>query len=405
VRRLAHVPVATALICAVLSACLAGAAVAATSPPPQGGKSCGAERLRVSSGCVSYTAARDHIVAMVRSAVPELGLRATLLRIHKGRESVVNTAVGNSMKGEPASPRMYWRIGAIAIPYLINLLLELEDEGKLSLDDKLSEYRPELPAADRITLRMLASSTSGYPDFIQGNPPFQALLFENPFRQFSPDELIQWAFTLPNVCAPGSCFHYAHTNFAILSQVVSQVGGNSVEALVKERIFGPLRLRRTQISRYPAFPGIALHSYTGERGVYEDATFWSPSWSIGEGTVMTATMGDAVRGFREMASGALISKRANRERTAPITAGMPPFTPKLHYALGVLVANGWQLQNPFINGYTGIAAHLPAKDLSLAIVTTQLPANSANGVSYATILFSRLTKYLSPANAVVFPGL
>ena len=114
-------------------------------------------------------------------------------------------------------------------------------------------------------------------------------------------------------------------------------------------------------------------------------------------------MGDAVRGFRAMASGALISKRANRERTAPITPYLPPFSSKLYYGLGITVANGWQFQNPFIDGYTGIAAYLPAQDLSLGIATTQLPQSANNGISYATGLFAKLTAYLSPRHQIELP--
>ena len=59
---------------------------------------------------------------------------------------------------------MHFRIGAMAIPYLINVLLQLQDQGRLSLDDPVSNWLPDLPNADRVTLRMLASNTSGYPD-------------------------------------------------------------------------------------------------------------------------------------------------------------------------------------------------------------------------------------------------
>ena len=64
---------------------------------------------------------------------------------------------------------MHFRIGSMAIPHLITLLLQLQDEGKLTLDDKLSRFLPDMPDADRITLRMLADNTSGYRDWIQGD--------------------------------------------------------------------------------------------------------------------------------------------------------------------------------------------------------------------------------------------
>jgi CubicO group peptidase (beta-lactamase class C family) len=405
--KLLRAPLVTVLTAAALfCALLAGASAAGAAVPKEStsASACEPGQLQVSSGCVGRRGARRHIEAMVREAMPELGLRATIMRVDTGEQPLVNAGFGNSMKGVPASPKMYFRIGSIAIPYLINLLLQLEDEGKLSLNDKLSKYRPNFPEADEVTLRRLADVTSGYPDWIQGNEPFQKQLLENPFRQWTSNELLHWAFTEPVACAPGTCFHYAHTNFAILSQVIAQVTGESVSKLVRERVLEPLGLDHTQVSRYPAMPGEALHAYTGERGVYEDDTFWSPSWSIGDGTIMASPMADVVRGAREIGRGDLISAHANAERTAPTSVGIPPFTKSIYYGLGITVANGWEFQNPFIDGYTGVSAYLKAQDISVGIVTTQLPESSANGKANATTLMVRLAEYLSPKHPIELPG-
>jgi len=395
-RRALRSPAAVLLLCGALLAAPASVASAAPAPSTTAASAaCPKQQVEVATGCASRRAARLHIEAIVREAMPEMGLRSTIVQVDTGKQPLVQAGFGNSMKGTPASPHMYWRIGSIAIPYLINILLQLQDEGKLSLDDPLSKYRPNFPESNEVTLRMLASVTSGYPDFIQENEPFQKLLFENPFRQFTANELIHWAFTLPIPCKPGTCFHYAHTNFAILSQVISKVTGKSIDALMHERVLGPLGLDHTAVTRYPAFPGPGLHAYTSERGVYEDCTFWSPSWSIGAGTVVTSTMADAVRGFREMARGALISKQANKERLSPSNSShLGIFNSNSYYGLGLLVNNGWQLQNPFIDGYTGLAAYLPSQDLSVGITTTQLPQSSNNEVGYASELFAKLAVYL-----------
>ena len=387
-----------AIVIAVLIAFVSFAGSASAAECPKG-------QLQVSTGCTSRVAAQRHIEGIVREAMPELGLRATIMRVDTGEQPLIDKGFGNSMKGVPASPKMYFRIGSIAIPYLINLLLQLQDEGKLSLNDKLAKYRPNFPEANEVTLRMLANVTSGYPDWVQRNEPFQQLLFENPFRQWTSNELLHWAFTQSVGCPPGTCFQYAHTNFAILSQVIAKVTGESISKLMRERVLGPLGLDHTQVSRYPAMPGEALHAYTGERGVYEDDTFWSPSWSIGDGTVMTSTMADVVRGAREIGRGALISARSNAERIAPTSVGkIPVFTKHRYYALGITLANGWEFQNPFIDGYTGASAYLKAQDISVGIVTTQLPQSSANGVGNAPILLARLSDYLSPEHLIEIPG-
>jgi len=399
-RGVLRIPAAILLLCGALLATSAVGASAAPNPSSAAASAaCPKQQVEVATGCASRIAARRHIEAMVREAMPEMGLRASIVQVDTGTQALVRAGFGNSMKGTPANPHMYWRIGSIAIPYLINILLQLQDEGKLSLDDPLSKYRPNFPEGKEVTLRNLASVTSGYPDFIQENEAFQKVLFENPFRQWTANELIHWAFTLPPVCKPGTCFHYAHTNFAILSQVIAKVSGKSVETLMHERVLGPLGLDHTAVTRYPAFPGPGLHAYTGERGFYEDCTFWSPSWSIGAGTVVTSTMADAVHGFREMSRGALISKQANRERLSPsntagLTSSAGTFNSSSYYGLGLLVNNGWQLQNPFIDGYTGLAAYLPSADISVGIVTTQLPQSSNNGVGYASELFSQVAAYL-----------
>jgi D-alanyl-D-alanine carboxypeptidase len=365
---------------------------------------CKAHELRVASGCVTRATAARHVAGITRGAMRSLGIRATILRVDTGNRQLLGKAFGSSMAGVPARRNMHFRIGSMAIPHLITLLLQLEDEGRLSLDDKLSTFLPGMPDADRITLRMLANNTSGYRDWIQGNQPFVDLLLANPFKQWTPAELLAQAFARGPACDPGTCFNYAHTNYAVLSKVIATVSGHSVGSLMHHRIFKPLGLRHTAISSKPAMPGPVLHAYTAERGTYEDSTFWSPSWTIGAGTIMSATIGDIARTARAIGTGALISHKANRERFAPSTVGKGSFTPKLYFGLGVIVADGWYLQNPMLNGYTGAMAYLPSRQLSVAIVTTTKQRSAGNERAYATLLFSKLSAYLAPGHKVVLPG-
>lgn len=382
---------------------LPASAVARAGADGTASGACGAGKLSVAGGCASRAAAAKHLQALVKQAKAELGLKAAIVRVDTGSQPLAEFAVGNSMTGIPARPDMYFRIGSMAIPDMITVLLQLQDEGRLSLDDKLSEYRPALPNADRITLRMLATNTSGYLDWIQGNMPFVEALIENPFRFWTPTELLQIAFARGQACEPGICFHYAHTNLSVLSQVIAEVTGNSVEQEIRERVLEPLGLRHTQISRKAAYPGPALHSYTTIRGPYEDATFWSPSWTIGAGQVMSATIGDVARAATAIGSGELVSPAAARETVANTSAGLPGTSPEYHYGLGTLVTNGWTVQPPMLNGYTGIMAYLPKRKLSVAIVTTTLPSADAEQY-FATLLFERIGAYLAPGDPVNLPG-
>jgi D-alanyl-D-alanine carboxypeptidase len=395
-------PILLILLVSLILALPASAAARANSDATGSG-ACATGKVSVAGGCGSRTAASGHLRALVGKAMGEMGLRAAIVRVDTGSQTLTEFAVGNSMTGTPASPDMYFRIGSMAIPDMITVLLQLQDEGRLSLDDKLSKYEPELPDASRVTLRMLANNTSGYVDWIQGNLSFVEELFENPFRFWTANELIQIALSRPPACDPGTCFHYAHTNLSLLSRVIAKVTGHSVEQEIRERVLEPLGLRHTQISRYAAFPGPALHSYTTMRGPYEDATFWSPSWTIGAGQVMAATVGDIARTARAVGSGELISPPAYRESVADTSAGLPGTKPGFYYALGQLVDNGWIIQNPMLNGYTGVMAYLPKRKLSLAIVATTR-ASADPEAAYATLLFERLGAYLAPGSQAHLPG-
>lgn len=391
----------TLLALAALMATFGTAAFASPASAASGSTACKAPRLQTAEGCVSRATVRHEIDAIVSGEMKKQGLKAAIVRVDTGTEPLLSRAWGRSMAGVPATTKMHFRIGSMAIPYLITVLLQLQDEGRLSLDDKLSEYRPQLPHANQITLRELAANTSGYLDWLQGNEDFATALFANVFKQWSVPELLSIAFARGMACKPGTCFIYAHTNYAVLAQVISVVTGHSVGSEIRQRVLKPLGLRGIAISRLPAMPGPVLHSYNSLRGNYEDSTFWSPSWTVGAGTVMSGTIADVARSARLIGTGALISPAASRERFAADPSGLGHVAPGIHFGLGILVGNGWRVQNPNLNGYTGIEAYLPSRGISVAIVTTLTQRIGASETAYSTELFNRIARYLTPGH----PGL
>lgn len=333
------------------------------------------------------------------------GLQAVLARVDVGDRTLAELSPGESMAGVPANLKMHFRIGSISIPYLLDILFQLQEKGRLSLDDPVSKWFPDLPNAQAVTLRMLASATSGYPDWVQGNPSFQEALLADPFRQWTEQELLDNAFSQPLICDPGACFHYAHTGFVILGRVAEKITHQSLEKLIRTRVFRPLGLRNTHISALPAIPQPALHTYVSSRGPYEDSTYWSPSYGISEALLMTATIDDVITSAKALGTGALVSRKASRERIAPITVGLSPgFSDQLYYGLGVLVANGWQVQNPDQNGFTSIMAYQPSGRIAIALSVTEGQQAAATSTNYSERLLRKLTEYLTPDKPAVLPG-
>jgi D-alanyl-D-alanine carboxypeptidase len=380
-------------------------ALAATAPA-HAAQSCSRSQIRTASGCTSLGEAGKRVKQIVRETMAAEDLRAALVRVDVGNRTLAKMSPGESITGLPANLRMQTRIGSIVIPYVIDILFQLRDAGRLSLDDPLSKYFPDIADADKISLLNLATATSGLPDWIQENPSFLNDLYGNPFQQFTTDEILNIALGRQRICQPGECFHYAHTNFVILGKVISKVTGKRLKPLLENRILRPLGLRETYISALPEMPRPYLNAYTAARGPYEDSTAWTPSWGISSSMTMSSTIGDVVKSAKAMGRGTLLSRRSARERFAPYTANLPGFTQNLYYGLGVIIENTWAIQNPELNGYTAIQGWLPSKKMAVGLVVTKGPRAAAQtSENWSELMFAELTEYLSPDHTFTAPGI
>jgi CubicO group peptidase (beta-lactamase class C family) len=347
----------------------------------------------------------QQVLTIARQVMAEQHVAGMILRVDRDGRQVVKAALGTSMTGVPATANMRFRMGSETIPYLTTILLQLQQEGRLSLDDPLSKYLPDsgVPNADRVTLRMLGHVISGYPDWIQGNPAFENVLLANPFRLWNDQELLDAAFAQPLICEPGACFHYAHTNFLLLGQVVTAVTGKPFSSLVRERIFRPLKLRHTTITRTALMPEPALHAYGTDRGPYEDTSSWSPSWGLGKGQLMVSTIDDVQKSAKWILGAELISRASERELVYRPPVIKTPI-PGLSYGLGVLLSGDWRIQNPYVNNYGGIMAYLPQERLAISAVSTLAPSASFDGSNPSEILLSRLADAIAPGHPVPLPS-
>ena len=93
----------------------------------------------------SDTTKADAVMRIVRDTMASEHLKAVIVRVTVDGKEIVTQAVGESMTGVPATTNMHFRNGAVAISYVSTLLLKLVDEKKVSLDDKLSKWLPEIP--------------------------------------------------------------------------------------------------------------------------------------------------------------------------------------------------------------------------------------------------------------------
>jgi CubicO group peptidase (beta-lactamase class C family) len=241
---------------------------------------------------------------------------------------------------------------------------------------------------------MLIDGTSGYADYVT-DEGFLADFRADPFRHWSPEELIAIGLARPMACEPGACWSYAHTNFVILGQVLEKATGRKLADLIRAGVVDRLGLENTRSDVTATIPAPVLHAFDAERGTYEESTFWDPSWTLAHGAIMTTDIPDMLTSFAAIGEGALVSPASHAAQTEPATAKFPPWTAQRYYGLGVFVIGDWVVQNPSFSGYAATVAYLPARKLAIATSVT-LAAGNTTEKNLSTEVLKDIAAYLAP---------
>jgi CubicO group peptidase (beta-lactamase class C family) len=131
-----------------------------------------------------------------------------------------------------------YAIGSISKQFTVAALLLLQEEGKLSLDDKVAKYFPELTQAADISLRQLLSHTSGYEDYAP-----QDYIIPEWLKPVTPRQILDGWARKPLNFEPGERWQYSNTNYVLAASIFEKVSGRPLLAFLKEKIFAPLDMR------------------------------------------------------------------------------------------------------------------------------------------------------------------
>jgi CubicO group peptidase (beta-lactamase class C family) len=368
----------------------------------------------------------DAVMRIVRDTMAQAHLKAVIVRVTVDGKEVVTQAVGESMTGIPAATNMHFRNGAVAISYVSTLLLKLVDEKKVSLDDKLSKWLPEVPHADRVTLGQLAHMTSGYVDYVIGNTAMNNALYANPFRRWTVPEMLHFAVDQPLLYEPGTNWNYAHTNYVLLGLALEKATGQEMSKLLSDKILRPLGLTNTANSLTPEIPSPVLHAFSSERRAalkipsgtpfYEESTFWDPSWTITHGAIQTTNIYDMEATAVGIGSGKLLTADSYKKMVSTDLRGKThkqpgcttcdEMTDAYTYGMGIVISGHWLIQNPLFGGYGAIEGYLPSQKIAIAAAVTFAPEAFDGQGDYSNAadpLFRKIAAELAPDDAPPMP--
>jgi D-alanyl-D-alanine carboxypeptidase len=135
----------------------------------------------------------------------------------------------------PATPAMRYSIGSISKQFTAAAMLLLQEQGKLSLDDKVGKYVPGLTRANDVTIRQLLSHTSGYQDYWPQDYVMPMMLKPVTSQKI----LDQWA-RIPLDFEPGTKWQYSNTNYVIAGVIIEKVSGMPLMQFLQKNVFAPL---------------------------------------------------------------------------------------------------------------------------------------------------------------------
>lgn len=177
---------------------------------------------------------------VAQHALDDTGVPSASLAIVRDGQVVYTQAYGKARldPAEAAAPGMRYSVGSISKQFTATAILLLEQQGKLSIDDPVGKWLPELTRANEVTLRMVLSHTSGYQDYWPEDYLMPPMSEPTTARRI----LDTWGKKALDF-DPGTKWQYSNTNYVIAGRIVEMVSGEPLMQFLQEHIFKPLDMK------------------------------------------------------------------------------------------------------------------------------------------------------------------
>ena len=348
------------------------------------------------------------IDASVQEVLTRSGAPSASVAVVQGGTLVYEKAYGSARVGPPAvpaTPAMRYSIGSISKQFTSAALLLLAEEGKLSLDDRVAKWFPELTRANEITIRQLLSMTSGYQDYWP-----QDYVMPDMLKDTTPAAIMKGWAQKPLDFEPGTRWQYSNTNYVIAGQIAERVSGQPLLAFLRARVFSPLRMASVvDTDQAPLGPGDPMRYLRYALAPPREAPKEGKGWMSAAGE-LAMTASDLARWNIAVMNRAVLKPSSYREleREALLVNGAPT-----GYGLGVSVAMvGGRRQISHggeVSGFTAQNEVYPDEKAAI-VVLVNIDANNASGAiarRIANLLFTATGESSSAVDQArgIFAGL
>ncbi|MEV7150873.1 serine hydrolase domain-containing protein [Streptomyces sp. NPDC093084] len=297
----------------------------------------------LSSG-VAAAASPRYSLQRDADAIHALGVSGVQARViaPDGRQSVATSGTADLDTGRPVPADGYFRMASTAKTLVATVVLQLEAEGRLSLDDTVDHWLPHVVRGNgndgrRITVRQLLQHTSGIHDDLPGYTTPEEY-YQQRHDVHGLRQLVARAMAHAPDFPPGEGWAYSNTGYVLLALIVQEVTGHPAHQQIEDRVLRPLGLDRTRwLGTSPALPRPHAQAYQyfgpGSRVDVTDQIPVDP-----ENLSWVTTTRDENRLLRALLAGRLLPARqlAEMKRTVPVNAEVQQLWPGGRYGLGLV---------------------------------------------------------------------
>lgn len=274
------------------------------------------------------------------------------------------------------TPDSTFEIGSITKVMTAACIMQLQEQKKLNVKDKLSKYFPDYEHGDEITLEMLLNMRSGLTDCL--NSPdnfFPKKVYHNVNnainngKQLEEGLVLKHFYNAPLLTTPDSTYFYCNTNYYLLAKIIEQVSGVSYKEYLQTNIFDRCKMTNTNIE----------YQMTDVKGYDSKNKYVSiPSeLMFGCGDVNSSTM-DLFKFARAFVNGKVVSNKSFKKMTDTNS-----------YGYGINVQNGEIFHSGVTNCYNSYFTYYPETKMTLIVLSNQ-QAKNCSTVNVSRKIYSLL---------------
>lgn len=266
--------------------------------------------------------------ATIQHMLQESGAPGVSIAIVEGGKLAYAKAFGKASLSpdRTADAATRYAIGSISKQFTVAAILLMQEQGKLSLNDKVSKYYPQFTRANEVTLRELLSHTSGYSDYAP-----QDYMIPEWTKPTTPEAILdEWA-RKPLDFDPGTKWQYSNTNFVLAGKIFEKASGQPIMSFLQSHIFDPLGMKSAGDCSTDKRPDDAVAYTRYGLGPARPALREGAGWYFADGELcMTAE--DLAKWDVAFLHHQILSAKSYEEFTAPVHLKNGDDT---HYALGL----------------------------------------------------------------------